>query len=101
MTVTEEYIREQIPTMVGKNHVSGMKLQTLIGLLNGYANQSAQEGDDNKYILHLIKELTKGFNDLMVLKEEHGARRITDQVTISLHYDIVRYILSGLITKQE
>jgi len=33
----EDYIKEQIPTMVGKGQVAGMKLTTLIGLLNGYA----------------------------------------------------------------
>ena len=39
-TETEKYIREQIPTMVGEHHVSAMKLTTLIGLLQGYAQQS-------------------------------------------------------------
>ncbi len=37
---TEKYIRKQIPTMVGEHHVSEMKLTTLIGLLQGYIQQS-------------------------------------------------------------
>ncbi len=37
---TEKYIRKQIPTMVGEHHVSKMKLTTLIGLLQGYIQQS-------------------------------------------------------------
>jgi hypothetical protein len=28
----EDYIKKQIPTMVGENHVAGMKLTTLIAL---------------------------------------------------------------------
>lgn len=32
----EKYIREKIPTMVGENHVSSMKLTTIVSLLNGY-----------------------------------------------------------------
>ena len=42
----KEYIKEQIPTMVGDNYVSNMKLTTLIGLLNGYSTHQAQERYD-------------------------------------------------------
>lgn len=35
-----DYIREHIPTMVGEHHVSGMKLTTLISLLNGYSEHT-------------------------------------------------------------
>ena len=38
----EDYIRKEIPTMVGDNHVASMKLTTLIALLNGYAQLEAE-----------------------------------------------------------
>ena len=43
MKTAKNYIKEQIPTMVSDAFVSNMKLNTLIGLLNGFANHSAQE----------------------------------------------------------
>lgn len=51
---------------------------------------SSEEVGDNK----LTKALMKGFNDLMALKDEHGSGKVTDQVSISLHYETVRQILS-------
>jgi hypothetical protein len=36
MTPAEKFLREQIPTMVEERHVSGMKLETMISLLQGY-----------------------------------------------------------------
>jgi hypothetical protein len=36
MSNAEKYLMEHIPTMVGENHVSSMKLSTMISLLNGF-----------------------------------------------------------------
>ena len=53
----EVYIREQIPTMVGENHVSSMQLTTLIALLNGYAEKSKRDLKEKD-----LTEEVKAFN---------------------------------------
>ena len=47
----EEYLKENIPTMLGEHHCSGMKITTLIALLNGFS------GHQNKKLIEDHNEL--------------------------------------------
>jgi predicted glycosyltransferase len=59
----EEYIRKEIPTMVGeKEYVSSMKLTTLVALLNGFSSQRKKEKEREE------KEAMIRFRNELLLK---------------------------------
>lgn len=59
MTNAEKYLRQQIPTMVGENHVASMKLTTMIALLHGY-HESEVKNIASNTVLAAVPDVDKG-----------------------------------------